>query len=112
LIPHIGDKYGPRSLIHSYATDTDDPTEMPRWGRGKQRMLLPPFPNMSNVSNIHELPFLKAKDDMTIFDEVLVKASSKVLTKNRHSDDSPMPLHSVLQLSGNISLGVHHAAHK
>ena len=24
--------YGPRSLIHSYATDTDDPTEMPRWG--------------------------------------------------------------------------------
>ena len=25
--------YGPRSLIHSFATDTDDPTEMPRWGR-------------------------------------------------------------------------------
>jgi len=25
--------YGPRSLIHSYATDTDDPAEMPRWGK-------------------------------------------------------------------------------
>jgi hypothetical protein len=39
--------YGPRSLIHSFATDTDDPTEMPRWGRvGKQRIVdegpLPP----------------------------------------------------------------------
>src|SRR3954463_5506227 len=31
--------YGPRSLIHSYATDTDDATEMPRWGKvGKQRI--------------------------------------------------------------------------
>src|SRR5262245_34115358 len=26
-------KYGPRSLVHSYATETDDPTEMPRWGK-------------------------------------------------------------------------------
>src|SRR3984957_5859788 len=24
------DKYGPRNLVHSYATDVDDPTEMPR----------------------------------------------------------------------------------
>src|SRR6516162_3278303 len=32
--------YGPRSLIHSFATDTDDPMEMPRWGRvGKQRIV-------------------------------------------------------------------------
>src|SRR5262249_21176102 len=32
--------YGPRSLIHSFATDTDDATEMPRWGRvGKQRII-------------------------------------------------------------------------
>jgi arylsulfatase A-like enzyme len=45
-------RYGPRSLIHSYATDTDDPTEMPRWGKvGKQRIVdegpLPPFPDMA-----------------------------------------------------------------
>src|SRR6478672_2283256 len=26
-------KYGPRYLVHSYATNTDDPTEMPRWGK-------------------------------------------------------------------------------
>jgi arylsulfatase A-like enzyme len=73
--------YGPRSLVHSYATDKDDPTEMPRWGKiGKQRIVdegpLPPFPDMSNVPNMHDLPFLKAKYDMTTFDEVLVKASS------------------------------------
>ena len=30
---------GPRNMVHSWATDTDDPTEMPRWGRiGKQRI--------------------------------------------------------------------------
>ena len=31
-------KYGPRNLVHCYASNVDDPTEMPRWGRvGKQR---------------------------------------------------------------------------
>ena len=78
--------YGPRSLIHSYATDTDDSTEQPRWGRvGKQRIVddgpLPPFPDMSNVQNMHDLPFLKAKYDMTTFDEVLVKASGDFMDK-------------------------------
>jgi arylsulfatase len=78
--------YGPRSLVHSFATDADDPTEMPRWGRvGKQRIVdegpLPPFPNMSNVQNMHDLPFLKAKYDMTTFDEVLVKSSSDFMDK-------------------------------
>ncbi|MGO4706498.1 arylsulfatase [Microvirga sp. 2MCAF38] len=86
-------KYGPRSLIHSYATDTDDSTEMPRWGKiGKQRIVdegpLPPFPDMSNVPNMHDLPFLKAKYDMTTFDEVLVKASSDFMDKAKR-DSKP-----------------------
>jgi arylsulfatase A-like enzyme len=85
--------YGPRSLVHSYATDRDDPTEMPRWGKiGKQRIVdegpLPPFPNMSNVPNMHDLPFLKAKYDMTTFDEVLVKASSDFMDKAKR-DNKP-----------------------
>jgi arylsulfatase A-like enzyme len=30
---------GPRNMVHSWATDTDDTTEMPRWGKiGKQRI--------------------------------------------------------------------------
>jgi arylsulfatase len=79
-------KYGPRSLVHSYATDTDDGTDMPRWGRvGRQRIVdegpLPPFKDMSNVANMHDLPFLKAKYDMTTFDEVLVKASTDFMDK-------------------------------
>jgi arylsulfatase len=79
--------YGPRSLVHTYATDTDDPTVMPRWGKvGKQKIVnegpLPPFPDMSNVPNMHELPFLKkAKYNMTTFDEVLVKASTDFMDK-------------------------------
>jgi len=40
---------GPRNLVHSWATDVDDPTEMPRWGKiGKQKIQdegpLPPHP--------------------------------------------------------------------
>ena len=40
---------GPRNLVHSWATDTDDPAETPRWGRiGKQKIEdagpLPPHP--------------------------------------------------------------------
>ena len=31
--------FGPRGVMHSWATDTDDPTEEPRWGKvGKQRV--------------------------------------------------------------------------
>ncbi len=30
---------GPRNMVHSWATEVDDPTEMPRWGKvGKQRI--------------------------------------------------------------------------
>jgi arylsulfatase len=33
------DVVGPRNMIHSWATNTDDPTEQPRWGKiGKQRI--------------------------------------------------------------------------
>jgi arylsulfatase A-like enzyme len=79
-------KYGPRSLVHCWATDTDDPTEIPRWGRvGKQKIVdegpLPPFPDMSNVPKMHDLPFLEAKYDMTTFDEVLVEHSKKFMDK-------------------------------
>jgi arylsulfatase len=79
-------QHGPRSLVHCYATDMDDPTEMPRWGKiGKQKVVdegpLPPFPNMANVQNMHDLPFLKAKYDMTTFDEVLVRSSCEFMDK-------------------------------
>ena len=34
------DKVGPRNLVHCWATDTDDPTEEPRWGKvGKQKIV-------------------------------------------------------------------------
>jgi arylsulfatase A-like enzyme len=37
--PQFLEKFGPRGVIHSWATDRDDPTEMPRWGRvGKQKI--------------------------------------------------------------------------
>jgi arylsulfatase A-like enzyme len=43
------DMVGPRNIVHSWATDTDDPTEQPRWGKiGKQKIEdagpLPPHP--------------------------------------------------------------------
>ncbi len=37
--PHFKERFGPRGVIHSWATDTDDPTEDPRFGRvGKQKI--------------------------------------------------------------------------
>jgi arylsulfatase len=37
--PRFKEQFGPRGVIHSWATDTDDPTEEPRWGRvGKQKV--------------------------------------------------------------------------
>jgi len=37
--PDFRKKFGPRGVIHSWATDKDDPTEEPRWGRvGRQKI--------------------------------------------------------------------------
>jgi arylsulfatase A-like enzyme len=37
--PRFKAKFGPRGVLHSWATDQDDATEQPRWGRvGKQRI--------------------------------------------------------------------------
>jgi arylsulfatase A-like enzyme len=78
------DKTGPRNVLHAYATDVDDPTVQPRWGKiGKQRIVdegaLPPFPNMAGRQNWQE--GRKAKYDMETFDDVLVKASSDFMDK-------------------------------
>ena len=85
------DKTGPRNLVHSYATDTDDATVQPRWGKiGKQRIVdegpLAPFPNMTGLQNWQE--GRKAKYDMETFDDVLVKASEGFMDKAK-SDGKP-----------------------
>jgi arylsulfatase len=74
----LKDKVGPRNLLHTWATDRDDPTVDPRWGRvGKQKIEdegpLPPHPlpdvkyNMETVDDVildHTLQFIdKAKAD-------------------------------------------------
>ncbi len=83
--PAYRDKYGPRNLVHTWATDADDPTVQPRWGKvGKQKIVdegaLAPFADMSNVPNMHDIT-PKAKYDMGTFDEVLVKASTDFMDK-------------------------------
>ena len=59
----LKDKVGPRNLLHCFATDTDDATVDPRWGKvGKQKITdegpLPPHPmdgikyNMETVDEV------------------------------------------------------------
>ena len=37
--PNFRERFGPRGVLHAWATDEDDPTDQPRWGRvGKQRI--------------------------------------------------------------------------
>jgi arylsulfatase len=85
------DKTGPRNLVHSWATGTDDPTVQPRWGRvGRQRIVdegpLAPFPNMTGRQTWQE--GRKAKYDMETFDDVLVKASAGFMDKAK-TDNKP-----------------------
>jgi arylsulfatase A-like enzyme len=82
------DKTGPRNLVHSWATEVDDPTEQPRWGRiGKQRIVdegpLPPFPNMEGVQNWQK--GREAKYDMETFDEVLVSHSKRFMDEAKQA---------------------------
>jgi len=61
--PALKDKVGPRNLLHCFASEHDDPTVDPRWGRvGKQKITdegpLPPHPmpgikyNMETVDEV------------------------------------------------------------
>lgn len=76
--PQLKDKVGPRNLLHTLATDVDDPTVDPRWGKvGKQKITdegpLPPHPmpgikyNMETVDEVildKAMAFIeKAKND-------------------------------------------------
>src|SRR5450432_2684748 len=55
------DKVGPRNMVHCWASDTDDATEMPRWGKiGKQK--------------IEDAGTLYPKRMETVDDEILDKA--------------------------------------
>ena len=78
------DKTGPRNLTHCWASDTDDATVMPRWGKvGKQKIVdegpLAPFPNMKDMQNWQE--GRKAKYDMETFDDVLVQNTNDFMDK-------------------------------
>jgi len=76
--PELREKVGPRNLLHTWASDKDDPTADPRWGKvGKQKIVdegpLPPHPmpgikhNMETVDDVildHAMKFIdKAKAD-------------------------------------------------
>ena len=81
------DKTGPRDLTHCWASDSDDPTVMARWGKvGKQKIVdegpLAPFPNMKDMQNWQE--GRKAKYDMETFDDVLVKSSEGFMDKAKN----------------------------
>jgi arylsulfatase A-like enzyme len=54
--PVFHQRFGPRNILDTKATDTGDPTEHPRWGRvGKQTIAdggpLPPHPGMDETAN-------------------------------------------------------------
>lgn len=85
------DTRGPRNLIHSWATETEDQTEQPRWGKiGKQKIVdegpLAPFPNMKDRQNWQVSR--PAKYDMETFDEVLVKFTTDFMDKAK-KDEKP-----------------------
>ena len=74
-------KFGPRNIINTVATDVDDPTEDPRWGRvGKQKIAdagpLPPHPGMDPA----------AKVSMEDIDADLVKRSCDFIDRSVKAD--------------------------
>jgi len=72
---------GPRNLVHSWATDVDDQTVQPRWGKvGKQRIIdegpLPPEPKRD------------IKYNMETFDEI-ISASTITFMEKARRDNKP-----------------------
>ncbi len=73
--PELKEKIGPRNMVHSWATDVDDPTEQPRWGKvGRQK--------------IEDAGTLYPKRMETVDDEVL-DLTLKFIDKSK-SDGKPL----------------------
>ncbi len=69
--PNFRDRFGPRGVLHCWATDTDDATEEPRWGRvGKQR-----------IEDTGPL----TKKRMETIDEEVVAAANEWITKQHEA---------------------------
>jgi len=84
--PDFFNKFGPRNLVHCWATDVDEATEMPRWGKvGKQKIVdegpLRPFKNMTADHQGWQAGPPGSKYDMETFDEVLVENSKAFMDK-------------------------------
>ncbi len=72
--PNFRKTSGPRGVIHSWATDKDDPTDQPRWGKvGKQK-----------ITDTGPL----TKERMETCDDEFV-AAAKDFIKRQHDDDKP-----------------------
>jgi arylsulfatase len=74
--PAFRAKYGPRNVVHCWATDKDDEEVMPRWGKiGKQKIQddgpLPPHPGMDK----------NAKYNMETVDDVFLKSAFDFMDK-------------------------------
>jgi arylsulfatase A-like enzyme len=89
---------GPRNIVHSWATDTDDATEMPRWGKiGKQKIEdagpLPPHP-MEGI-----------KYNMETVDDAFLAASIAFMDKAKAANQpfflwfNPTRMHVITHLS-------------
>src|SRR5271169_6404540 len=72
---------GPRNMVHSWATDTDDTTEMPRWGKiGKQKI--------EDEGPLSPHPTAGIKYNMETVDEEFVADSVKFMDKAK-ADGKP-----------------------
>lgn len=74
--PAFRNKYGPRNVLHTWATSVDDETVEPRWGKiGKQKIVddgpLPPHPTEG------------VKYNMETFDDVLIKGTMDFMEKSK-----------------------------
>jgi len=81
--PAFRAKYGPRNVLHCWATNTDDATEQPRWGKvGKQKIQddgpLPPHPGDDP----------SAKLNMETVDDVFLKSAFDFMDKAK-KDNKP-----------------------
>ncbi len=76
-VPGFKERFGPRNIVDGKATDVDDPTTDPRWGKvGKQTIVdggpLPPHPNMDPA----------AKTNMEDIDAELVRRSNDFMDRS------------------------------
>ena len=105
-LPHFRNNFGPRGVLHTWATDKDDTTMMPRWGKSASRRSRTPARRPERMETCDDEFLAAAKDFIKRQDE---RRQAVVLRLAQHDAHARVHAHEAEEpgSSGALAIAYH-----